>query len=89
MENKEEITVLEAVLSWIKGTDLRNNSFGVDGKKQEGVTRKHTKEAIQLAQCVETIITAIEKDLKTVYIPKKLSLIPFLIERINLSTTFA
>ena len=78
MENKEEITVLEAVLSWIKGTDLRNNSFGADGKKQEGMTRKHTKEAIPLAQCVETIITAIEKDLKTIYIPKKLSLIPFL-----------
>ena len=66
------------VLSWIKGTDLRNNSFGIDGKKQEGVTRKHTKEAIPLTQCVETIISAIEKDLKTIYIPKKLSLIPFL-----------
>tara|TARA_B100000900_G_scaffold128175_1_gene108337 strand:+ start:2269 stop:3075 length:807 start_codon:yes stop_codon:yes gene_type:complete len=78
MENNKEITVLEAVLSWIKGTDLRNNSFGVDGKKQEGMTRKHTKEAIPLTQCVEIIIAAIEKDLKTVYIPKKLSLIPFL-----------
>ena len=78
MENKDEITVLEAVLSWIKGTDLRSNSFDIDGKKQKGVARKHTKEAIPLAQCVETIIMAIEKDLKTVYIPKKLSLIPFL-----------
>jgi NADP-dependent 3-hydroxy acid dehydrogenase YdfG len=78
MENKKEITVLEAVLSWIKGTDLRSNSFGVDGKKQEGFTRKHTKEAVPLAQCVKTIIASIEKDLKTVYIPKKLSLIPFL-----------
>ena len=78
MENKKEITILEAVLSWIKGTDLRNNSFGADGKKQKGTTRKHTKEAIPLAQCVETIVTAIEKDLKTIYIPKKLSLIPFL-----------
>ena len=78
MENKEEITILEAVLSWIKGTDLRNNSFGADGKKQEGVTRKHTKEAISLSQCVKTIISAIEEDFKTVYVPKKLSLIPFL-----------
>ena len=78
MENKDEITILEAVLSWIKGTDLRRNSFDIDGKKQKEVARKHTKEAIPLAQCVETIIMAIEKDLKTVYIPKKLSLIPFL-----------
>ncbi len=78
MENKEEITVLEAVLSWIKGTNLRSNSFDVNGKKQKGLTRKHTKEAIPVTQCVKTIITAIEKDLKTIYIPRKLSLIPFL-----------
>ena len=78
MENKTDITVLEAVLSWIKGTDLRNNSFGSDGKKQNGKTRKHTKEAVPLALCVQTIIHSIEKDLDTVYIPKKLSLIPFL-----------
>ena len=78
MENKKEITVLEAVLSWIRGTDLRSNSFGVDGKKQDGFTRKHTKESVPLEQCVKAIITSIEKDVKTVYIPKKLSLIPFL-----------
>ena len=78
MENKEEITVLEAVLSWIKGTDLRENSFGVDGKVQKGTTRKHTDEAVPLNLCVGTIIEAIEKDLTTVYIPKKLSFIPFL-----------
>ena len=77
MENKTDITVLEAVLSWIKGTDLRNNSFGSDGKRQNGKTRKHTKEAVPLALCVKTIIRSIEKDLDTVYIPKKLSLIPF------------
>ena len=39
IQNKEEITVLEAVLSWIKGTDLRNNSFGVDGKKHQVLAR--------------------------------------------------
>lgn len=78
MENKEDITVLEAVLSWIKGTSLRGNSYGPDGKKQQGFAKKHTKEAVPLSQCVQIIISSIEKDLKTVYIPKKLSLIPFL-----------
>lgn len=78
MENRKEITVLEAVLSWIKGTELRANSFGVDGKVQKGTTRKHTDEAIPLNLCVSTIVEAIEKDLTTVYIPKKLSFIPFL-----------
>ncbi len=78
MENKSDVTILEAVLSWIKGTNLRNNSFKYDGKKQSGTTRKHTEEAIPLSLCVQTIITSIEKDLDTVYVPKKLSLIPFL-----------
>ena len=78
MENKADITVLEAVLSWIKGTSLRDNSFGADGEKQQGFARKHTREAVPLNHCVQTIISSIEKDLKTVYIPKKLSLIPFL-----------
>ncbi len=78
IENKADITVLEAVLSWIKGTNLRNNSFGADGERQQGFTRKHTKEAVPLAHCVQTIISSIEKDLDTIYIPKKLSLIPFL-----------
>ena len=78
MENKEDITVLEAVLSWIKGTKLRDNSFRADGKKHQGFTRKHTREAVPLGLCVQMIINSIEKDLDTVYIPKKLSLIPFL-----------
>ena len=78
MENKTDITVLEAVLSWIKGTNLRGNSFGADGKKNKGETRKHTSEAVPLSHCVQTIIQSIEKDLDIVYIPKKLSLIPFL-----------
>ena len=37
MENKADITVLEAVLSWIKGTNLRNNSFGANGEEATGV----------------------------------------------------
>ena len=78
MENKNEISVLEAVLSWIKGTNLRGNSFGPDGKTKELAVRKHTSEAISLNVCVKSIIQAIEKDKKTIYIPKKLSFIPFL-----------
>ena len=78
MENKNEISVLEAVLSWIKGTNLRGNSFGPDGKTKELAVRKHTSEAVSLNVCVKSIIQAIEKNKKTIYIPKKLFLIPFL-----------
>ena len=78
MEHKGEITVLEAVLSWIRGTNLRGNSFGPDGKKHGQSSRQHSNESVSLEVCVEKIIHAIERDYTTVYIPKKLALIPFL-----------
>tara|TARA_Y100000590_G_scaffold277153_1_gene311153 strand:+ start:138 stop:950 length:813 start_codon:yes stop_codon:yes gene_type:complete len=78
MENKGEITILEAVLSWIRGTNLRENAFGPDGKHQKGSPRKHTNESVSLEECAEKIVKAIEMDKSTIYIPKKLSLIPFL-----------
>lgn len=78
MENIGEFTVLEAVLSWIRGTNLRGNSFRADGKKHKDETRKHTSQSVSLESCVKSIINGIKTDKKTVYIPKKLSLIPFL-----------
>ena len=78
MENKNEINVLEAVLSWIRGTNLRENSFGPKGKTPKKLIKKHTKESVSLKECVKVIAEAIEKDKTTVYIPKKLAFIPFL-----------
>ena len=78
MENKSEISVLEAVLSWIRGTNLRENSFMSSGSTHGASTRKHTRESISLDVCVQTIIKAIEEERSVVYIPKKLRLIPFL-----------
>jgi len=78
MEHSGEITILEAVLSWIRGTSLRSNAFGADGKKHEQAAKKHTSESVSLEVCVAQIIQAIEGDKKTVFIPRKLSLIPFL-----------
>ena len=78
MEHKGEITVLEAVLSWIRGTNLRGNAFGPDGKKHGQSSKQHSNESVSLEVCVEKIIHAIERDYTTVYIPKKLALIPFL-----------
>ena len=77
IENKNEITILEAVLGWIKDTNLRGNAFGPSGKKQTLPPKKHSKESIKLDYCVQKIIKAITRDLKTVYIPLKLRLIPF------------
>ena len=78
MEHRGEITILEAVLSWIRGTNLRGNAFGPDGKKHGSLSRQHSNESVSLDGCVEKIIRAIERDKTTVYIPNKLALIPFL-----------
>ena len=77
IENKNEITILEAILGWIRDTNLRGNAFGADGKKHSRPPKKHTKESVGLNDCVERILTAVKKDWRTVYIPRKLRLIPF------------
>ena len=78
MEHRGEITILEAVLSWIRGTNLRENAFGPDGKKHGQSSKQHSNESVSVEVCVEKIIQAIERDNTTVYIPKKLALIPLL-----------
>lgn len=78
MELRGEVSILEAVLSWIRGTNLRDNAFGADGMKYIDSERKHTSESVSLEDCVNQIILAIEANKKTVYIPKKLGMIPVL-----------
>ena len=78
MELNGEISILEAVLSWIRGTNLRDNAYGPEGNKLINSTRKHTSESVSLEECAEQIVQAIEREKKTVYIPRKLSLVPFL-----------
>lgn len=78
MELRGEVSILEAVLSWIRGTNLRDNAFGPAGIGTVRSSRKHTSESVSLEACVDQIIGAIEADKKTVYIPKKLRFIPFL-----------
>ena len=78
MECKNEITVFEVVLGWIRGTSLRDNSFKADGKRYKEKKRKHSSQSVSVEYCVQNIIAGIEKDKKTIYIPKKLSFIPFL-----------
>ena len=78
MEHRGEITVMEAVLGWIRGTNLRNNAYDFDGSKNINTSKKHTKESVSLNNCVEKIIQAILDEKKTIYIPGKLRLLPFL-----------
>ncbi len=78
IENRSDLTVLEAVLGWIKNTELRGNAFGANGEKHAHPPKKNSKESVELNECVKKIILGIKKDYRTVYIPKKLGFIPFL-----------
>ena len=42
IECANEITILEAVLGWIRGTKLRDNSFKADGRRHKETKRKHS-----------------------------------------------
>ncbi len=44
IENKNEITVLEAILGWIRDTNLRGNAFGPDGKPQKTSLKNYCKD---------------------------------------------
>ena len=78
IELNGKVRFLEAFLGWIRGTNMRSNAFGPDGKKMGETKRKHSKNSVSVDDCSERIIRAIKKDKKTVYIPWKLKLIPFL-----------
>ena len=78
LENQRQLSVLELVLSWIRGTNLRNNSYNESGSQRNVSDRKHSKESISLDKCIQEIIKAIKRDKRVAYIPQKLSLIPFL-----------
>ena len=75
---QRQLSVLELVLSWIRGTNLRNNSYNESGSQRHVSDRKHSKESISLDKCIQEIIKAIKRDKRVAYIPQKLSLIPFL-----------
>ena len=78
MELGGKVKFLETCLGWIKGTNMRSNAFGPNGKKMGETKRKHSSNSVDLDVCVEKIISAIVIEKEKVYIPWKLKLIPFL-----------
>ncbi len=78
MELDGKVKFLEAFLGWIRGTNMRSNAFGSGGKKMGDAKRNHSKNSVNVEDCTNKIIQAIINNKKTVYIPWKLRLIPFL-----------
>ena len=78
MELNGKVKFLETCLGWIRGTNMRSNAFGPNGTKMGESKRKHSSNSVDLEVCTDKIISAIIDERKTIYIPWKLKLIPFL-----------
>ena len=76
MELEGKVKFLEIFMGWIRGTNMRSNAFGPDGKKMGETKRKHSTNSIELEDCTDKIIQSIINNKKTSYIPWKLRLIP-------------
>lgn len=76
LELGDTISICNAYLGWIKGTNLRANALGVDGKKIGASHHKHSNRAIDIDDCTSKIVQGIEKNRKAIYIPSFLRFIP-------------
>ena len=70
------ISVSNVYLGWIKGTNLRTNALGPDGKKIGPSHHKHSSRAIDIDDCTSKIVQGIEKNRMAIYIPSFLRFIP-------------
>jgi len=71
------VGVLVVMPHWLRGTKLRENAFGADGRKLGGSSAKHTGESISLEECTRKIVRAMKKRKRELVIPPKLKLLPW------------
>ena len=76
MEIGSKIKISNVYLGWIKGTSLRANALGPNGKKIGSNHHKHSKRAIDIEVCASKIIEGIKKNKKSIFVPSFLRLIP-------------
>ena len=76
MELGNTISVSNVYLGWIKGTNLRANALGPDGKKIGASHHKHSNRAIDIDDCTTKIVQGIEKNRIAIFIPSFLKFIP-------------
>lgn len=72
------IDILIAMPSWIRNPDWRQNTLGMDGQPRGESGKRHSKSAVSLEQCAQTIVKAILKRKREIVIPAKLKFLPLL-----------
>ena len=76
MEVEENgVGVMTVLLHWLRGTELRNNALGKDGKAMGESSRKHSAESVTLEETAQAIIEGLLARKRELYIPNKLKLL--------------
>ncbi|MCH7574943.1 MAG: SDR family oxidoreductase [Candidatus Marinimicrobia bacterium] len=75
---QETIHILVVMPTWIKGTSLRANAYGPDGKIMGSSKRAHNSDAVSVQEVSEKIIKAIVRRKSEVVIPGRLKLLMWL-----------
>lgn len=76
---EERINVLNVIVSWIRGTELRKNSLGIDDRNTPTPHEKEDKNSmfsIRVEDCADAVIKAIPSSKKLLYLPRIVSLFP-------------
>ncbi len=66
------VDILEVFPHWITGTNLRRNAFGKEGTVVGESTRKHTSESLSVDSISRSIIEAMGKRRRELFLPSKL-----------------
>jgi NAD(P)-dependent dehydrogenase (short-subunit alcohol dehydrogenase family) len=69
------VDILTVLPHWLRGTDLRKNAFGKDGRALGTSSRRHSKESISLEEAARKIMQATHKRKRSLVIPWKLRLL--------------
>ncbi|MFQ5928635.1 MAG: SDR family oxidoreductase [Acidobacteriota bacterium] len=77
LEMGDEVHILNVMPGWIRDTNLRANAFKGDGTRI-GSAPKHGKQSVSLEECSAKIVRAMQDRRREVYIPSKLSFLPWL-----------
>ena len=76
MELKDvDVGVTTVLLHWLRGTELRNNAFGGDGRPLGETSRKHSEESVTLEDASRAIMDGMIRRERQLYIPGKLKLL--------------
>ena len=69
------VDILTVLPHWLRGTDLRKNAFGKDGRTLGAASKRHSKESISLEEAAHAIMRATYKRKRSLVIPWKLRLL--------------